>query len=122
MTTQELKDFVNTSDFSEATKAKALGLLEGKTEVSLELFSQLREMMEQELDTDFQEAGLSDVSTEPEVQALEGEYVKKLDDIEAELNTDMAYVESELKDLEDMRQKLVKVEDLMAAKAVKDSI
>jgi len=122
MTIQELQNFVAGSDFSEATKVKIASILEKQPEVSEELFAQLREIMQKELDADFKEAGIADISSEPEVQAIEVEYAATLEEVEDDLNKDMIYVDSELKDLEEMRKQVVHIGDQMAIEDLRKSI
>ena len=56
MTIQEFKDFFSKSNFSEIAKSKIMAVLEGKEEVGAEVFSKVREIMQAELDADFNEA------------------------------------------------------------------
>lgn len=121
MTIQEFKDFFSKSNFSEIAKSKIMAVLEGKEEVGAEVFSKVREIMQAELDADFNEAGV-DISTDAEAQAIKKEYEDKLEKIETELNEDMSFVEGELKELEDMRQKVMKVSDEMDADKIRQSM
>ena len=122
MTIQELQNFVAASDFSEATKAKIASILEKQPEVSEELFGQLREIMQGELDADFKEAGITDISSDAEMQKIDAAYVTKLDEIQNDLDKDMAFVESELNDLDEMRKQLTHVGDQIAAEDLRKSI
>lgn len=121
MTTEEFKKFIASSSYSEDGKAKMVKLLAGEEEVSPEAFTQIKEIMQAELDKDFINAGV-DVSNDPEAKAIEEEYEKTLDEIEAELGKDMAFVETELNELEKLRKQVVEVEEGMAADKIKESI
>ena len=77
--------------------------------------------MEEELEADFQEAGV-DLSDDPEAQAELAKYNAELEQIEKDLADDMAYVDKELKDLDGMRKEVMKVSDEMDADAIKQSM
>ncbi|MEI7709244.1 MAG: hypothetical protein WCI76_00850 [bacterium] len=121
MTIQELKDFFAKSDFSEASKAKIMSILDGKKEVGNEVFSQVKAVMQEELDKDFNDAGV-DVSNNPEAQAAKKEYDEKLDGITNELNDDVAFVEKELTDLEVMRKQVIKASDDLEADKIRQDV
>lgn len=121
MTIQELKDFFSKSDFSEASKSKIMSILEGKEELGNEVFSQIKVVMQEELDNDFKEAGV-DISNDPSMQQIQKEYDDGLNKIESELKEDMSFVENELKHIEELRQQVTKIGDTIEADKIAQSI
>ena len=123
MTVQEAKEFFDGSDFSDASKAKIAQILAAKDMEVLddETTDQIKAVMEEELEADFQEAGV-DLSDDPEAQAELAKYNAELEQIEKDLADDMASVDKELKDLDGMRKEVMKVSDEMDADAIKQSM
>lgn len=121
MKIQELKDFFIASDYSEETKGVIAKILSDKTELTPGLFSQVKDVLQKELDADFKELEV-DVTNDPEAQKIEKEYAEELDTIEKDLNEDMAFVEKELKELEETRKQIMKISDEMEAEEIKKSI
>jgi len=121
MNIQELKDFFIKSDYSDETKAIIAKILADKTEVTPGLISEVKDILQKELDSDFSELGI-DVANEPEAQKIEKEYVEELDKIEKDLNDDMSFVEKELNELEETRKTLAKVSDEIEIDKIKQSI
>ena len=122
MNIQELQNFFATSDFSDVSKAKIAKILEGQTVAGNEIFSQVRVVMQEELDMDFKEAGVDDIYSEPEAQAIQAEYNTTLNTIEGDLAEDMAFVEKELNDLEEMRGQVMKIGDDIAADQIRQKL
>lgn len=121
MTIQELKDFFSKSDFSETSKSKIMSILDGKEKLGNEIFSQIKSVIQEELDSDFNDAGV-DISSSPEAQVAKKDYDEKLDKIASELNEDMNFVENELKDLEEMRKQVIKAGDDIKADKIRQSM
>ncbi len=121
MTIQELQKFFTNSTFSDETKSKIAKILEGQETASFEMFSEIKDLMQAELDSDFKKAGV-DISNDPEAKKIQAEYEKTLDEIETDLNKDMSFVESELNELEEIRKQIVKAEDEMKVEDIKASM
>jgi hypothetical protein len=121
MNIQELKEFFVKGDYSDDTKAVIAGILADKTEVTPGLVSQVKDILQKELDADFSELGV-DLKDNPEFEKIEKEYASSLDAIEKDLNEDMDFVEKELKDLEEIRKQIAKVGDEIEADKIKQSI
>jgi hypothetical protein len=121
MTIQELKDFFKKSDYSEETKSAINIVLADKTELTPGLFAEVKNILQKELDADFNELGI-DLANDPEAQKIEKEYDAELDAIEKELDNDMKFVEKELKDLEEMQKKVSKASDEMEVDKLKQSM
>jgi|GEM_PF-1721049 len=121
MNIQELKDFLTRSDYSDETKSVLSSILADKTEVTPGLIFQIKDVLQKEIDADFDELG-ADVSNDPEYKKAEEEYIEDLNKIENDLNEDMNFVEKELKQLDENRNKISKVADEMEADKIKQSI
>jgi len=121
MNIQQLKDFFSASDYSDKTKSEISQILSDKTEVTPGLFSQVKDILQKELDSDFKEMGI-DATNEPELQKIEKEYIEELDKIEEDLGNDMNFVEKELNDLEEMRKQVSKVSEEIEINNIKQSI
>jgi NifU-like protein involved in Fe-S cluster formation len=121
MTIQEAQHFFETCDFSEASKAKILELLNGKTALDLATITQIKAVMQEELDADFKEAGI-DEDNDPVLKDIRGQYAKKLEEIDLELQEDMAFVETELAELDKARKEVMQISDEMEADAIKQTI
>ena len=121
MNIKELKDFFSVSDYSPETKSVISGLLADKVEVTPGLVSQLKDILQKELDSDFSELA-QEVKDDPEFKEIEKEYVDALDAIENDLNNDMTFVEKELKELDEVRKKVAEASDKMEADALKKSM
>lgn len=121
MKIQEIKDFFSQSDYSDETKSVISKILTDKTEVTPGLVSQIKDILQKELDADFKELGV-DVKNEPEFQKIEKEYIEALDTIEKDLNADVDFVEKELKELDEIRKKISQVSDEMEADKIRQSM
>ncbi len=121
MTMQELKDLLLKGDYSDETKSVISGILTDKTEITPGLVSQVKDVLQKELDFDFKELGV-DVTSNPELQQIEKEYIEALDVVEKDLNSDMSFVEKELKDLEEMRKNIAKVSDEIKTGQIADKL
>lgn len=121
MNIQELKDFFIKSDYSDETKSIIGGILTDKTEVTPGLISEIKDILQKELDADFKELGV-DAKSDPEIQKIEKEYVEALDVVEKDLKNDMDFVEKELKDLEEIRKKMDKSSDEIEANQIADKL
>ena len=121
MNIKELKDFFSISAYSNDTKSIINGILMETTEVTPGLISQVKDVLQKELDVDFQELGV-DAENDPELQKIEQEYVEALDNIENDLNSDMGFVEKELKELEEIRKKVIRSSDDVEAVQMADKL
>ena len=121
MNIQELNEFFSKSAYSDETKATIAGVLVDKTEVTPGLISEIKDILQKELDADFDELG-EEASSSPEFKKIEEEYTTALDSIEKDLNDDMSYVEKELNDLEEIRKNVAKIADEIDADQLKQKI
>ena len=121
MNIQELRDFFVNSDYSDETKAVLAGILNDKTEVTPGLIFQVKDVLQKELDVDFKELGVNIDDNEEAKQALK-EYNDTLDTIEKDLGEDMAFVENELNELEEVCKTVSKISDEIEADKIRQSI
>ncbi|MCX6754951.1 MAG: hypothetical protein NT068_00220 [Candidatus Nomurabacteria bacterium] len=121
MTIPEAKDFFLKSNFSDVAKSKIMFILDGKEEMTKEIFSEIKIVMQQELDNDFAEAGV-DLSNDKEAETIKKNYDDKLEKIDTDLNEDMDFVEKELKEVEDLRKQVVQGSDEMEADKIRQSL
>jgi len=121
MNIQELRDFFTASDYSSETKATLSGILADKTEVTPGLISQVKDVLQKELDADFKELGV-DIEGNEEAQLAQKEYNDTLVSIEKDLAEDMNLVEKELNELEEVRKTVSKISDEMEADKIRQSI
>ena len=118
MNIKELKDFFSVSDYSSETKSVISGILDNETGVTPSLISKIKNILQKELDSDFNELA-QEVKDDPEFKEIEKEYVDALGAIEKDLNDDMSFVEKELKELDEVRKKVAEVSDKMEADKIK---
>jgi len=121
MNIKELKDFFDKSNYSDDTKSVINEMLADKTEVTPSLISQIKDILQKELDSDFEELGV-DMKNDPEIQKIEKEYAEALDIIEKDVKGSMTFVEKQLKALDEIRKKMTKVSDEVAADKIRQSI
>lgn len=121
MNIQELKEFFVQSDYSDETKGVLASILADKTEVTPGIIFQLKDVLQKEIDADFDELGV-DALEDPEFKKAEAEYVEDLNKIEKELEEDMSFVEDSMKQLEENRKKISKAGDEIEANAIKQSM
>ena len=121
MNIQELKDFFAKSDYSSDTKSAIADILVDKQEVTHGLVSHLKDILQKELDADFNELGV-DLKNDPEMQKIEKEYTDTLDTIEKDLNSDMEFVESELRELDELKKKITQASDEIDASKIADNL
>ncbi len=118
MNIQELKDFFIASEYSDETKKIIAAILSDKVEATPEMIFQIKEILQNELDADFKEAGV-DITGDPEAEIIEKEYAEELDLIEKDLNSDMEFVEKELNELDELNTKVQEISDEMEAGEIK---
>ena len=58
MDIEELKQFIESSDFTHETKQKIAGMLAGKAVLDYDVYNAVKEILQQELDSDFKEVGV----------------------------------------------------------------
>ena len=121
MNIQELKDFFDKSDYSSETGNSISSILAEKTEVTPVLISQIKDILQKELDLDFEELGVNNKDT-PEFQKIEKEYTEALETIEKDLENDMAFVDKELKELDEVRKKVSQTSDEIEADKLRQSM
>ncbi|MEI6316510.1 MAG: hypothetical protein WCO65_02165 [bacterium] len=102
MDIQELRQFIETSDFTPETKHKISVILAGKAVLDYDTYAGVKEVLQQELDNDFDEAGVGDLSDDPEAQALEDEYESNMEDINTKMQEDLNFVDQETKKLNEI--------------------
>ena len=94
MEIEELRQFIESSDFTPETKQKISVVLAGKAVLDYDTYAGVKEILQQELDDDFESEGI-DVSEDPEAQKIEADYEAELGEIDADMKDDMDFVESE---------------------------
>ncbi len=121
MTIQELRDFLENSDYSSDTKIKALAVLGEQGELTKGLLTEIKSILQSEIESDIVDAGV-DLSSEPEMQDLQKEHDEMLEKIEQELENDMNFVERELKDIDEAHQQISQIADDIEAEEIKQNI
>jgi DNA-binding transcriptional MerR regulator len=121
MNIQELRDFFVNSDYSEETKTILGEVLNDKEEVTPGLIYQVKDILQKELDADFEDLGVNIDDNEEAKQALK-EYNETLDTIKNNLEEDTTFVEKELNELEEVRKTVSKISDEMEIAKIKQSI
>ena len=111
MDIQELRQFIETSDFTPETKHKISVILAGKAVLDYDTYAGVKEILQQELDHDFDEAGIGDLSDDPEAQELESEYESNMQHINNTMQEDMNFVGQETKKLNEMNDQINKMSD-----------
>ena len=106
MDIEELRQFIETSDFTPETKQKISVILAGKAVLDYDTYAMVKEILQQELDKDFNEVGVGDVADDAEAQELESEYKSNVENLNVSMQEDMNFVESEAKKLNAMNDRL----------------
>ena len=101
MEIEELKQFCESSDFTPETKHKIATVLAGKAVLDYDTYAAVKEILQQELDSDFAEAGV-DLSDDPEAQAEEAKYEAEMHELDKLMEGDMDFIEKEKADLDTM--------------------
>ena len=109
MDIEELKQFIEASEFTPETKQKITIVLAGKAVLDYDTYAGVKEILQQELDNDFKEAGV-DLTGDPEAENLEKAYEAELAEIDASLEEDNAFIEEKTKSLGDMADRLDAIE------------
>lgn len=118
MTIQELKAFFENSDYSTETKNKIFAILENKIELTQGLVTEIKSILQTELEQDLVEAGV-DVSNDPEVKEIQAEYNEAVAMIEKDLQEDVSFVEKEMEDIESSRKQISDISDQMDADKIR---
>ena len=108
MDIEELKQFIESSDFTPETKQKIAVMLAGKAVLDYDTYAGVKELLQQELESDFKEAGI-DLTDDPEAQEEEKKYETALEQIDASMEEDMNFIEEKTKNLSDMSDTLAQV-------------
>ena len=118
---QKAVSFIEISDFSENAKLKMKKVLEGKTVMTPGLSNEIKEIMQNEIDQDFDEQGV-DVSAEPETQEIQKKYDSALVKIETDLAEDQKFVEEQIGEVEKTSKELAKIEDELKAEEIRKKL
>ena len=121
MTVQEARDFFAGSDFSTETKSKINAVLASAATLGPAEIAAIKALMQEELDKDFEETG-ADFSAIPEIREAEAAHGAAQAGIEKEFADDMAYIETEVAQFDEVRKKLAAVSDHLEADAIKQTI
>ncbi|MBP9821296.1 MAG: hypothetical protein KBC98_00210 [Candidatus Pacebacteria bacterium] len=121
MTTQELLDFIQNSPLSAETKAAAKVMLGGYDVVTLELQGKIKELIQSELDADFDTAGIM-LPDSAEVQAAEKEFSDDAAAVDASLDADMTFVQTQIDELDALKKQVDKTLDEMEADQIKKDL
>ena len=118
---QKAVSFIEISDFSETAKIKMKKVLEGKTVMTPGLSNEIKDIMQKEIDNDFDEQGV-DVSAEPETQEIQNKYDSALVKIENDLAEDQKFVEEQIGQIEKTSKELSKIEDELKAEEIRKKL
>ncbi len=110
MEIEELRQFIQASDFTPQTKQKIAVMLAGKAVLDYDTYAGVKEILQQELDSDFKEAGV-DLSNDPQDQADELAYEAELEQLNATLDNDLQFIEEEKKKLEEIDVQIAQAEE-----------
>ena len=108
MDIEELKQFIDASDFTPETKQKVSIVLAGKAVLDYDTYAGVKEILQQELDSDFKEAGV-DLTNDTEAQGIEKKYEAALEEIDASLIEDEKFIENETKRLDEISDRIQKI-------------
>jgi len=111
MDIEELRQFIETSDFSPETKQKISIILAGKAVLDYDTYAGVKEILQQELDHDFDEAGVGDLSDDPEAQEIESAYESEMENINTTMQEDMDFVDQETAKLDEMNNEINKISE-----------
>lgn len=121
MTTQELLDFIQNSPLSEKTKIEAKAILGGYDVVTLELQGKIKDLIQSELDVDFDTAGVA-LPDSADVQAAQKEFSDNSAAVDAQLDADMAFVQGQMDELDALKKQVDKTLDEMEADQIKKDL
>jgi hypothetical protein len=105
MDIEELKQFINESDFTPETKQKVMIVLAGKAVLDYDTYAGVKAILQQELDEDFKGAGV-DIDNDSRGTKIEDEYESELDEVNKSLEDDKKFIEEETNKLNDMADTL----------------
>lgn len=109
MDIQELKQFIEDSDFSPETKQKVTIVLAGKAVLDYDTYAGVKEILQQELDNDFKSAGV-DLTGDAQAEIMERNYEAELEQINTELEKDKKFIEEETNKLNEMNRVIDRIE------------
>ena len=115
MDIHELEQFIEASEFTQETKKKVAIILAGKAVLDYDTYAAIKEILQQELDADFEKAGV-DVSSDPDVQNAEAQYQAELDRLNAEIEEDERFIAEETKKLEAVTGEIKQIENQISEK------
>ncbi len=118
MTIQELKTFFENSDYSTETKNAISAFLENATELTQGVLTEIKSILQKELEQDFIDAGV-DVVNDPEVKEMQAEYDETVAMIEKDLQEDISFVEKEMEDIESTRKQVADMSDKIDADKIR---
>jgi hypothetical protein len=118
MTIQELKTFFENSDYSTETKNAISAFLENATELTQGVLTEIKSILQKELEQDFIDAGV-DVVNDPEVKEMQAEYDETVAMIEKDLQEDISFVEKEMEDIESSRKQVADMSDKIDADKIR---
>lgn len=108
MTTQEYIEKIKESSIADDRKQQIVSLLE-QNEFSFDIREQVKDIIQADIDASME--GILDGEDDSEVQAMNQQLEKDLAKVESTLNEDMAFVESQMDDIEKHTQALDKAMD-----------
>ena len=105
MDIEELKQFIEASEFTPETKQKVWIVLAGKAVLDYDTYAGVKEILQQELDKDFKEAGV-DLDGDLEAEKIQKEYETSLAEIDASVEEDNMFIKAQTESLDGMADKL----------------
>jgi hypothetical protein len=120
MNITELLQKIQASPLSDATKQSVAAILAGHETLTVELEAQVQNIIQEEIERDFADLGISDDT--PEIHAVDDQLAKDLQSVDDELSEDMAFVDEELAELDKMRKELNSLEDQQKINDLKEQM
>lgn len=110
MNKEQLLSSIDSGPFSEETKKKVHALL-SEQELTIEIAAQIRDLLQAEIDKDFEALGVElDPNDEDAKNALK-EFEDGVDAVEKELSEDMEFVQDKMAEIDSLRSQLDAVLD-----------
>lgn len=109
MTIAELTQKITDSVLSDEAKQKIFAVMQSFSEVTEDLEEQIKELIQEDIDRDL--AALEEGDDDSELAAAHAAHAAEIDQIESELNDELAEVERELGELDQMRAEISSAED-----------
>lgn len=120
MTTQELLNFIQESPLSEETKSAARVILGGHDTVTLELQGKIKDLIQAELDADFDEVGVT--LSDGEIEAERQKFNNDIAQVDADLAEDVVFVQRETDVLDGLQKDVSRALDEIEADVIRQDL